>query len=317
LFVQSTTGIIAARTVEITAAFGATLYGARIEYWETLFEALWHLVLERYVARSVPHSAIVEVLWYPSSWWYTCEGTIDWDSHVLVDFDDSFRFGASSADELEVRVESPVAIVLEDSRGNRTGADAFNVVYGEIPFSEYSGRDSHPQTVRIQGPASNYKLLLYGIEAGEYRLIVTLTNQGNQKHEQSFVGSVSAGDVLATTISIILRGDGRDTDLDSIQPPLLLSSAFRRGDANQDGTVDISDPIASLGFLFLGNPQSLSCMDAADSNDDGQVDLSDAVYTLGHEFLGTPTPPQPGTVVCGLDPTGDELAACSYDATRC
>jgi len=31
---------------------------------------------------------------------------------------------------------------------------------------------------------------------------------------------------------------------------------FRRGDANASGKVDISDPIATLGFLFLGDPAS-------------------------------------------------------------
>ena len=48
------------------------------------------------------------------------------------------------------------------------------------------------------------------------------------------------------------------------------------------------------------------CEDAADVNDDGVVDLSDPVRLLGHLFLGSERPPDPfGN--CGGDPTVDEL----------
>ena len=36
-----------------------------------------------------------------------------------------------------------------------------------------------------------------------------------------------------------------------------------RGDVNQDGPVDISNAMATLGFLFLHQPASLACLDAA------------------------------------------------------
>src|SRR5207245_2645641 len=38
---------------------------------------------------------------------------------------------------------------------------------------------------------------------------------------------------------------------------------FRRGDVNGDGTLDLSDPVLILGFLYLGNPGELSCPAAA------------------------------------------------------
>src|SRR6267143_2082448 len=79
-------------------------------------------------------------------------------------------------------------------------------------------------------------------------------------------------------------------------PPQLQGQApvqFIRGDANGDGAVDISDSIATLAFLFLGNPAKLECDDAADSNDDGTVDISDPVRTLEFMFLGTGEIPPP------------------------
>jgi hypothetical protein len=66
-----------------------------------------------------------------------------------------------------------------------------------------------------------------------------------------------------------------------------------------------------LGFLFLGE-EEISCQDAADSNDDGILDISDAVATLGALFLGQGPIPPPGLNDCGLDPTPDEVTCEEY-----
>jgi hypothetical protein len=46
-------------------------------------------------------------------------------------------------------------------------------------------------------------------------------------------------------------------------------------------------------------------MDAADADDSGVVDLTDPINTLTFLFLGSFTPPAPGPFECGSDPTGD------------
>jgi len=49
------------------------------------------------------------------------------------------------------------------------------------------------------------------------------------------------------------------------------------------------------------------CADAADANDDGVVDISDPIFTLGYLFLGAQVFPEPFPG-CGLDPgTSDQL----------
>jgi hypothetical protein len=92
---------------------------------------------------------------------------------------------------------------------------------------------------------------------------------------------------------------------------------FRRGDANDDARVDISDAIATLAFLFLDRGEP-ACLDAADSNDDGRADVSDVIFTLDDLFgpYAVSRIPAPGPSACGLDPTSDELgcgllASCS------
>ncbi len=86
------------------------------------------------------------------------------------------------------------------------------------------------------------------------------------------------------------------------------SGLFVRGDANGDGSFDISDPIYSLGALFIVGAPQASCEDAADSNDDGAFNVADPVSALAALFVaGTPRPALPFPA-CGVDPTGDGLS---------
>jgi hypothetical protein len=80
---------------------------------------------------------------------------------------------------------------------------------------------------------------------------------------------------------------------------------FRRGDVNLSRTVDISDAVRLLNFLFLGD--SISCADAADANDSGRLDIADSVYILLFLFMHGQSPAPPGPFVPGIDPTIDAL----------
>jgi len=88
--------------------------------------------------------------------------------------------------------------------------------------------------------------------------------------------------------------------------PRSVRTAFLRGDANDDGTLGLSDAISTLLHLFSAD-FPLSCHDAADSNDDGRLDVSDAIQTISYLFLGANAPPPPFPDP-GDDPTADELA---------
>ncbi len=84
-------------------------------------------------------------------------------------------------------------------------------------------------------------------------------------------------------------------------------ASFRRGDANTDGEINVSDPIGTLGYLFQGGAAP-DCEDAADANDDGRVDLTDPIAVLMSLFGGDGPLPEPGTNgALGFDPTPDEL----------
>jgi hypothetical protein len=78
---------------------------------------------------------------------------------------------------------------------------------------------------------------------------------------------------------------------------------FLRGDSNHDKTIDISDGINTLSFLFLGTGTIL-CRDASDINDSGAIDIADAVFTFNFLFSGGAQPAAPWPVF-EADPTPD------------
>ena len=67
---------------------------------------------------------------------------------------------------------------------------------------------------------------------------------------------------------------------------------FRRGDATDDESLDLTDGIFILGFLFRGEARP-DCLAASDSNGDRSVDVTDAVYLFSFLFLGRPPAARP------------------------
>jgi hypothetical protein len=90
---------------------------------------------------------------------------------------------------------------------------------------------------------------------------------------------------------------------------------FKRADTDASGSIDISDPVALIGVLFLGE-SAPPCFDAADTDDSGDLDLSDVIYSLSWQFLGGPEPPAPGPRACGPDPN-PAAAPCEYPPASC
>ena len=80
-------------------------------------------------------------------------------------------------------------------------------------------------------------------------------------------------------------------------------STFHRADTNDDGTIDVTDAVSLLGFLF-GGGEDTGCKETQDFDNDGRVILTDAVGILLYLFSGGPAPAAPGATTedCGSDP---------------
>jgi hypothetical protein len=128
---------------------------------------------------------------------------------------------------------------------------------------------------------------------------------------------LDGGKVSGGTVRNMVSACGRDLFPEATGSFLLIDcrlevlavlpdiTSFIRADSNVDGTVDISDPQATLHYLFLGT-DTPRCFDAADANDDGTLEISDAIYTLSFLFLGGLEPPAPFPGP-GLDPSADGM----------
>ncbi len=79
---------------------------------------------------------------------------------------------------------------------------------------------------------------------------------------------------------------------------LTVEEGFIRGDANNDQSVDISDVIFILHFLFDNTQPPPVHEMSLDGNDDGTIDIADGVYLLSYLFNNGSEPhapfPEPG-----------------------
>ena len=121
-------------------------------------------------------------------------------------------------------------------------------------------------------------------------------------------GGDDAGDGVAAAFEELLELDAPELSFDVREPH---NARFLRGDSNDDGTVDISDAVSVLGYLFQGG-NAPYCADAADANDDGQVDIGDPILILRSLFQRSARirPPYPHA---GHDRTPDELDCDIYE----
>jgi hypothetical protein len=108
---------------------------------------------------------------------------------------------------------------------------------------------------------------------------------------------------------------GKDRNANRI--PDACEHRFHRGDANNDGDLDISDVVAILSFLFSG-AASPPCLEAADVDNDGEIVITDGIFGLGYLFAGGLPPAEPGAPgsPCGVDPdlagSGKALGCARY-----
>lgn len=128
-------------------------------------------------------------------------------------------------------------------------------------------------------------------------------------------GGVTLG-VYRTDIEgpVSFTGTSRVPGEGALPPP--EGDLFRRGDTDANGSVELTDAILVLDYLFQGSGAP-GCIETADIDDNGKVDISDAIRLLGWLFLGGEPLPAPGAQECGRDPTPGTSADCVYDSGSC
>ena len=110
---------------------------------------------------------------------------------------------------------------------------------------------------------------------------------------------VSSGGTQGTSTNLVLSGTIGQTAVGSGSVPgLKLNQGFWQnftastcncGDANGDGSINISDAVFLLQYIFAGGaaPNPLC---HGDANGDGSANVSDAVYLIQYIFAGGAAP---------------------------
>jgi hypothetical protein len=127
----------------------------------------------------------------------------------------------------------------------------------------------------------------------------------------TFVGATNEASATITTDTVglvtvqVVYDDGACEGVDATDTITIdfepLGGTQKPGDMNQDGLFNLSDPIATLNFLFVGGDVlpppcgdntivHASNLILLDSNNDGAINLSDPVYDLNFLFVGGPRP---------------------------
>ncbi|MEM7165742.1 MAG: lytic polysaccharide monooxygenase auxiliary activity family 9 protein [Planctomycetota bacterium] len=136
------------------------------------------------------------------------------------------------------------------------------------------------------------------LNAGHYYFDVTIPSNRSGHHViwVAWHRDDPVGEVFFSTSDVMVMPTGTAT--------------FVRGDSNEDGSWDISDPIQTLQMLFgMG---STNCDAALDANDDDAVNLADAVYQLAALFNSGAWFPAP--INCGSDPTPGTLDCIAFSS---
>jgi len=138
-----------------------------------------------------------------------------------------------------------------------------------------------------------------------------------EAHREFQVGpgpsSVALADINHDGWIDIITSNWMVGDLSILYNRLGTGRLSRRGDVNVDGSLNISDAVTVLSYLFQGS--HIACEDAADINDDGRVNIADPMYLLLYLFGGREKPPYPFPD-CGTDPTADSIGCSAFDLCR-
>ncbi len=221
-------------------------------------------------------------------------------------------------------------IVVADLAYNNYGAPGTdNFAFGEIRFNIYDSNNifvTKTPWLRPSSPNQIYKYSSIGnvgvsivigtIAGGSWSDVTASSYSGIINPTPSPSASPSA--TASPTSSPVPNPSVSPSPSVSASPVIIpqrsVAAVFRRGDVNNDGSVDLSDLIVMSDYINFS--RSISCLDAADVNDDGAIDLSDFIYLSAWYSRGGAEPPAPGPNIAGEDPTQDTLGCKKYPATN-
>ena len=181
--------------------------------------------------------------------------------------------------------------------GEQAAAQAFEVWNSGQGTLEYAISDnadwlrvSPPGGTSSNGARTTHRVDFdtAGLVAGVYNAVITVSDTDAPNDPQT----------IAVTLEVL-----------AVEPPGVV---FRRGDVDANGSMQLTDGVFTLLYLFSGGGEP-PCLEAADADDNGALQLTDAVFVLLFLFSGGDAPVAPGPFECGSDTGAVDLGCGEYD----
>ena len=164
-------------------------------------------------------------------------------------------------------------------------ADAvFSTATLDLAYLPANGIDSAKLTIALRN--HNNALLTYA-----HSITLSHTGGGSSSAVTSLGGGTFGATIHAPstggpdTITVNIDAGGQITTLS--QKPVL--TYYLSGDAEGGGSIDISDAVWLIAYIFAGGPAPVPLL-SGDANCDKSVDISDAVYLIAYIFASGPAP---------------------------
>ncbi|TFH57911.1 MAG: tandem-95 repeat protein, partial [Candidatus Zixiibacteriota bacterium] len=108
----------------------------------------------------------------------------------------------------------------------------------------------------------------------------------------SFIWDPTSAQADSSYVLRFIASDGLLADTITVR---IKAVAAMRGDANNDGSLDISDVVFLISYIFTNGPAPTTIRngnaDGSDADGPSAIDVSDVVYLIAFIFAGGPPPP--------------------------
>jgi hypothetical protein len=206
-------------------------------------------------------------------------GDLETFSSYLSAYQDEMLYASPGAINLVVDYDSTTRFLKVKSRA--TAIDTVSNAYlryavAESHIHHHWQLDSLHHVVRKMLP--DYNGVAFSINPGESFV-----------DSQTYLLDSTWNDKNCYVVVFVQRDDADKPVLRSAKSGLFQIPTWVFGDANGDGSVDVSDIIYLMDYLFVPGPPP-DPFSSGDPNYDCIVDISDAVYLINYFFVNGPAP---------------------------
>lgn len=229
-------------------------------------------------------------------WYVEAENTLEWESLTLAQRDTSPQRFFNEREPLSCPTSAPDCWPPDPPTGLEAVGEDSRV---RLNWEDNTEADLRGYTVtRSELPDGVYEILATELGKSEY----TDTDVVNGT---TYYYKVTASDVLSNQ-------SGPSPYVEATP----VATTFRRGDCNDDGSIDLSDAVCILGWLFVGEAAP-ACVAATNVDGAGPVEISDPIYLLTHLYLGGPAPRDPFPDCGPRASAADEALGCDTAPASC